>query len=201
MASKIEIINRAITKLGAARITSLTDDVKQARTMSALWDMVLDEELRRNNWNFAIKRVAIAALVSVPAFGFSYEYQLPSDYLKAVMVGDYYAGCATPESVVTGPTALYQIEGGKILTDYGSPLNLRYVARITDTTLWDALFIDAIACKLAFEACEEITQSNSKQQSIMMQYRTALMSAVQCDAVENPPEQVADDSWVLAREF
>lgn len=82
MASKITICNRALSKLGADRITSLDDDNKAARAMKSAFDFVRDAELRAHVWNFSVKRAELAALASVPVWGYSYEYALPTDFLK-----------------------------------------------------------------------------------------------------------------------
>ena len=66
MAGKVEIANRALTKLGAERILLLTDPSKEARVMNAMFDTVMDAELRRHRWKFALKRATLPALVATP---------------------------------------------------------------------------------------------------------------------------------------
>ena len=44
MSSQIEIANNALTLLGAARIISLGDDVKAARSITAMWNITLDAD-------------------------------------------------------------------------------------------------------------------------------------------------------------
>ena len=90
MAGKVEIANRALTKLGAERILLLTDPSKEARVMNAMFDTVMDAELRRHRWKFALKRATLPALVATPEWGYAYAYQLPSDFLALVQVNEYY---------------------------------------------------------------------------------------------------------------
>ena len=52
MASQVEICNRALIKLGAGQITSITDNNKQARILSGLWETVRKAELTKRYWNF-----------------------------------------------------------------------------------------------------------------------------------------------------
>ena len=61
MSSKVEIGNLALTKLGAARITSFADDSKQARALSAIFDPMRDAELTLHPWSFAILRASLPA--------------------------------------------------------------------------------------------------------------------------------------------
>lgn len=198
MASQVEIANRALTKIGEARILSLTDDLEAARVVSSLWDIVRDSELRARNWNFSLTRASLPALVTTPAWGFYYQYQLPSDCLRVIQVDEFFPGPSMSD-YRNRSEAQYQIEGGKILTDLAAPLKIRYVARIEDTGSWDAAFVEVFACKLAVEVCERLTQSNTKRDLAWNEYGEALKAAVRADAIENPPEPLPDDSWMLSR--
>lgn len=202
MASQISIVNLALIKIGADRITSLADDVKQARVMLEIWDNVRRAELRRYNWNFAIGRQSLAALEETPAFGFANYFQLPTDCLKVIQVSEYYpiGFGAWQSGSVMSDTSEYQIEGRKIASNYGPPLYIKYIKDIEDTNTYDASFVEVLACKLAIEACEPITQSNTKLDAKWKEYKEAVRLALRADAVENPPADLQDSSWLQARE-
>lgn len=197
-ASKVAICNRALTKLGARRILDVTDEVKEARELNSMWDLVRDAELRRNLWNFAMRRAALPALITTPAWGFAYEYQLPADLVRVVQVHDVYyvAGLTDYRTMMDVP---FQVEGRKVLSDLDAPLKIRYVARVDDTQQWDALFVEAFASRLAYEACEAITQSNTKKEAAYADYQATVRQAKQVDAIENPAEPLPDSSWLLSR--
>lgn len=198
MASEVDIANRALTKIGAGRITSLTDDLEAARVINHAWDIVRDAEMRAHNWNFTIVRDQLAALSTTPSYGPAYEYQLPSDCLRIIQVGEYYPGPSLSDYRNSDESA-WQIEGRKILTDYAAPLKVRYVSRVEDTGQWDALFVEAFACKLAVEICDRLTDSQSRKEIAHREYRKTVIAALTCDAIENPPQPLADDAWLLAR--
>jgi hypothetical protein len=198
MASKTDIANRALTKLGDDRIIDLLDDTERARTINSIYNSCRDAELRAHVWNFAVRRVALPRLITVPAFGFSFEYQIPAESLRLIQVGECWHWWSL-QDYISGSTAQFQVEGRKILTDFDAPLKIRYIERIDDTGLYDALFVEAFACRLALEACERITQSNTKLQAIQEQYKENLRMALRVDAIENPPEQLPDESWMISR--
>lgn len=198
MASKTDVANRALTKLGDARIIDLTDDSEAAIVLNSMFDIVRDAELRKNNWNFSIKRDSLAALVTTPAFGFTYEYQLPGDCLRVLMVGEAYVGYSLSD-YRNMPEQVYQIEGRKILTDYGAPLKIRYVRSVTNVGEWDPLFVEYFACVLAFESAERLGGGGSKKDRLGQDMKDALIAAVGADAIENPPELIADDAWIMCR--
>lgn len=199
MTSKVAIINRALTKLGASRIVALTDNVKEAREMAATFDIVRDSEFRKNRWSFTIKRAQLAADVTAPLFEYSHRFLLPSDYLRGLMVGQFWPGLDMSD-YRTGPGGQdWAIESGYILFNSAGPLNLRYISRVEDTALWDASFVEAFACKLAVETCEAITQSSEKRQLAKDEYAEAIQAAKRAGGIELPPQQIADDTWVVSR--
>lgn len=196
--SDVAVVNLALTKLGENRITDLDDNTKPAREANAIYTMLRDKLLRRFVWRFAVKRVELAALVSTPAHGYDYEYQMPTDCLRILQVGDYYPSVDLSD-FVSGPTAPYQIEGGKILHNDSGPLNLRYITRVEDPTLFDACFDEMFASLLAYNLAEPLTQSNTKKEAAWQDYKQARTDAVIANAIENPPETLQDDTWVAAR--
>lgn len=198
MASTIEVANRALTKLGAARITALSDDNKQARAINSCYDVLLDAELRLNRWTFALKRVELPADADAPLYGFEYSYTLPADFLRLDLINDMYPDVSLASYVSADP-ADYQIEGSKILTNYSAPLKVRYGAKISDPAQWDALFIEAFACRLAAEICEDLTQSTPKRQLAWQEYQRAVSMAKRANAIERPPQQGPDDAWIFSR--
>lgn len=198
MASQTDICNRALIKLGAGQITSITDNSKAARILSGLWDTVRKAELQKNFWNFALQRTTLAALSDTPAWGFGYQYQLPVDFLKLAQINDTYIVPGLSD-YRNGDDSSYAIEGTAVLCDFAAPLKIRYVRDITDAGLFDALFVDMMAAKLAFEACYGIMQSRDGQRAAMDDYKEARRMAILSNAIAKPPQGIPDDSWVLGR--
>lgn len=192
MASKVSIANRALAKLGEDRILLLTDDNKRARTLNQMFDEVLDSELRRYRWKFTITRDSLPALATAPAWGYDYQYPLPADYLALVQVNDIYVRAGTG-------VALWQVEAGHVLTNIEAPLKIRYVKRVTNPGLFDPMFAEALACKLAMEACETLTQSETKFSRMAEMYKASMIDAQRQDAIENPPDELPQGSWLDAR--
>jgi hypothetical protein len=185
--SKVAIANRALQKLGAKRIESLTQDHPNARSMNACFDIVRDALLRAYNWSFAIKRESIAADADGPEWGDWDRYTKPNDFLA--LIRDDESGYAVD----------WKIEGDYILSYDGSPLEIRYLARIEDPNMYDALFVEALASKLAFECCEEVTQSTSKQDRCEKNFAAAIDEARRVNAIEKGSEEFPEDDWLIAR--
>ena len=45
--------------------------------------------LRAHPWNCAIKRVILSPDVEMPAFGYTYQFTLPADWIRTLSVGEY----------------------------------------------------------------------------------------------------------------
>lgn len=200
MASEVDICNRALIKLGAATIISLTDDDPKATALNLSYPIVRDAELRRRRWKFALRRASLPALSAAPVFGFERQFQLPADplCLRVIQVAEFHVGL--DQSDYRGaPTEMFSIEGTQLLTNFAAPLPIRYIAQITDTATYDAAFVEALASRLAYENCERITQSESKKEGAMRDYRMSIKEATLANALESAPSHIADDSWVTAR--
>ena len=186
MASKSEIANRMLSKLGETRVSNIdTDNTKKAKTIRFMWNSLRDSFLQAYPWNFAIKRAQLAKDATAPSWGYSNRYSLPSDFLALLEIK------GNPD---------YRREGGYILTDAGAPIYIRYIARITNTGEWPAIFNEAFATRGAYEACEEITQSNTKKQILAQELKEVIAEAYATDAIEDPPVELQDDTWLTARE-
>lgn len=189
MASEVSICNRALQKLGAKRITSLTEDAVNARACNVAYESLRDALLRMHPWVFAIARAALAADATAPDWGRANAFQLPSDYVR--MLRPY------PEDNANNID--WQVEGQKILTDDSDPIYLRYISRVTDPNLMDPLFREALAAYMAVELCEELTQSNTKKASLMTDFEKSIATAKRNNAFENVPAVAPDDDWLMAR--
>jgi hypothetical protein len=198
MATEVEIANRALTKLGANRITALNENTKEGRTVNSLYEIVLDAELRANNWKFSIVRASVSADVTAPVYGFQRAFSLPSACLRVLSVGEYDPPVDLSD-YVGADNSPYVIEGRKILTDYASPIKIRYIGRQDTPDNFDAAFIEAFACKLAMEMAEPLSASDTKLARAAQQYKEAITAALQANAIEAPPKKISDDAWVVAR--
>lgn len=198
MTSEVSIANRALQLLGADSIISLADDTNRARTMALAYEPVRDAELTRYRWRFTLARAQLPALTTAPLFEFAYQYQVPNDMLRLIEGGDLTTS-ADLSDYRSGASALYSVEGDKILTHIGAPLSIRYIAKITDASLFAPDFAEALSARLADECCERLTQSDSKRQICMEAYKRAIREAKRSNAIQVASQSAADDTWIIGR--
>lgn len=197
-ASNVAIANLALTKLGDLRILNLTDNTKPAREVNAVFDMARDYLQRRFSWRFCIKRANLAADSGTPLWDWSYQYQIPTDCLRILQVGQWYPTPDLSDLISTGGQE-YVLEGKYILSNQAGPLKLRYLSRVTDPVQFDTAFDMAFSAYLAYLVAEPLTASAEQKQMAYQDYRNAVKDAVIANAIENPPESLADQTWILAR--
>lgn len=183
--SVVDICNSALQRVGATTILSISDNSPEARACSVAYDSNRRDELRKQKWNFAKKRIVLAPDATAPAFDYTYAFSLPSDCLRVIRPAT--------------SNLDWQVEGRKILTNDSDTLNLRYIADITDATAFDPSFYNVIAAALALDLVERLTQSNTKKQLLIKDYDEAIMAARRANAFEAGPEEAPEDDWLLAR--
>jgi len=192
--SEVSICNLALQKNGSGRIVSLTEDSPQARECNACYEAMRDLELRKHRWSFAIKRVSLPEDVTAPEFGPARYFTLPSDFLRLI----------EPDEATNYNTLDWRIEsnaaGAKaIATNDAAPLEIRYVWRAIDPTVFDAAFVEALACRIALQTCEKLTQSNAKKADIREEYKDAIREARRTNAIEGVSAESPVDTWITAR--
>lgn len=216
--SAIDICNSALSMVGAASIMSLTDNSREARVCNLQYDSNRRDELRKHYWNFALKRIVLAPDSAAPAFDFAYQFTLPSDCLRVVIPNDAFLdwtlegrkiltnSIKSPFSsnvVNSQPGTVYTPPGGITTTYVAAPpapqLNLKYVADITDATVFDSSFYNVLAISLAVDICESLTQNSGKKQGLKQDYKDSVIEARTADAFENLPADAPDDGWWLVR--
>lgn len=182
--SEVTICNSALVKIGVDRIISLNDDVRQAKICKEQYSKVLNELLCSHPWNFAIGRASLAALVTAPAFGYLYQYQLPADYNRALEFNEN----------------LYEwaVESGCIVTDAGYA-QLRYIKKDVPTYLFTSLFAEALSCKLAHDISYVLVQSVTLKDQLYKEYESKLRQARSFDAQEGTGQRVATTYWANSR--
>lgn len=185
MTSEVEICNAALINLGESTITALTEDSKAARLCNQRYAPLRDAVLRDAKWNFSLERVALALLVASPAFGYSNQFQLPSDLLRFLTTDD--------------DLNEHKIEGGKLLTDAGA-ISILYIKRVTDPNEFDSAFVEALAARIAMDLAIPLVDDKGLLDRMTTLYKEKLGDAKSMDSQENGSvEEFEADLWINSR--
>ena len=187
MATEVSICSNALRRLGDDPITSLTDDTERARLCNSFYSDTRDAVLRLHPWNFAITRTSLAKLSTAPAYGFSNQFSLPTNpYCLRVLGMEYEDYIFKVENVAT--------HGRVLLTDEATA-NILYVARITDTNLFDAMFVDVLTQKLAVDLAYPVTNSTTLQTQMQKVFEKKLSEARSIDGQEGFMDDLVSDTF------
>lgn len=184
--SNVSIANRALQKLGAKRVESLSQDHPNARSLNTAFEPVRNALIRKYPWSFAIKRESVAADGDETLWGGLNRFSLPADFGRLLRDDE------------TGVRVDWKIEGRYIVTLDAAPLEFRYVAIVTDPTEFDPSFIELLSTALAMETCEDVTGSPGKLESLKNGYARELADAKNANAFETGAVESLEDDWLIA---
>lgn len=187
--SEVKICNSALIKVGSTTITSLTEDSKPARACNEQYAKLRDEVLSAHPWNFAISRKSLGQTSNTPIWEFDYEYQIPSDVLRILKI----------DSTLDWQVEVNAVSGAKVIVTDDPEMNIKYIKRVTDTTLFTPYFDEVLATRVAADISYYMTQSTSLMESLMKAYQVMLAQARSFDAQEGTPPEVEADDWLNSR--
>ena len=197
MPSVVDICNEAMDLLGAATISALTENSKEARLCNRRFETVRDSDLRAHPWNCAITRATLAQNSDAPAFGFNFQYNLPTDPF-CLRVLSFWNTNVDNELSAYDSNIMFKIEGRRVLSNE-STCKIIYISRVTDPEQFDSLLSSTIAHRLASETAYAITSSNSVAQGMVALYDARLKEARSMDAMEGFPDQIQADEFINIR--
>ena len=187
MSSYVAIANSAAIVVGtAARLTTPDEDTTLGRAVASVWELEREAALRDGAWNFAMKRSSLPALTEAPVHGYDAKFELPADCLRLIEIYEV-------------SRDRWQLEGRAILANGLGPLKIRYLSNVTEPEEFDPLFAKAFALRIACAIGNRIAGSAFKEELNWQKYQDALKEARMSDALENPPIEQAESSWIEAR--
>jgi len=198
--SDVEICNFALDHLKQKQITAISG---QNLPIAAVicerhYDQVRRFVLESHPWNFATRRKQLTPLASAPAFGYSFQYQLPPDFIRLLTLGD-------DAILQITPTDLYQVEDGKLLTgaeftvDSAGTQNVRYVYDLVNVNQFAPSFIDLFALHLALRMAYAFTGLGSRVAQIEGLIDRFEPSAKAIDGQQRPPTRIQNSKFKRAR--
>jgi len=185
MASKLEIINQALTYLGNPTVPGLTVGDPVVNAMSLIYDAEKPNLLAWNPWRFATKweQLTISA-TPTPYPKFQYAYNLPTDYIQAV--DTYY-------------WENYNIVGPLILANISPPWLWGYVYNVPESAFPD-YFTLALSHTIAAKSATLLTENPEIAKYWQQQASIQTLRAQNRDGTAVPAQSIRDNP-MLANHF
>lgn len=201
----------ALTRIGHMMISNMSEGTKSAQHCTLHYPICRDAVLRAHPWNFAIRRATLGLSAVAPNHEYTYQHVLPDDCLKVIRT-DFEANGYSGAAVYGFPGQMgyssdltpYRIESaagiGKVLLCDNDTVKIEYIAKITDVAMFDDLFVDVLAQRLAAEIAVAFTDTQTMAKAMWDIYSEKLREARTIDAQEGTPRDVVDLSpWIAAR--
>lgn len=175
--------------LREAPLASVNDTDAPALWLNRNYDQQRDFLTESMLWKHALKRALVTYTGVAPAWGWSYAYNMPADFLRLVP--------PTYEGTINGTPIPYELENFQLLTDYVGPLKLRYVSRITNEGLMTNGFLECLSLRLARKMAHWMTGKASMVESVSAQLTETMnvvnvTEAVQLAGAEYYDSDIAD---------
>jgi hypothetical protein len=184
----VALCSRALIRIGASPIVSFNDGTAESEIAGALYAPICDALLSSYRWSFATGQIALTALSESPIADYSYAFQLPVDFLKAISCG---VG-------TKGRGVNYRIAQGQIHCNVDA-LTLTYTYR-PDEESFPPFFDAALIARLSAEFCIPITESTSRAQALFKISEDEFAKARQIDAQQQSPTALQNFSLIDIRD-
>lgn len=182
-AQATDIANLALRHLQIAPVLSIDppdDDSKEAAAAAAWYDQARRDTLEAHPWGFARKRASLAADGDDPSFEYDARYELPSDFIRLVRLGEDW----------DNPELDYEIIGNFIECNVETPLDIVYIYNITDVTKFSPKFVTAMSFKLASLMAYGLTGNAALIDALDGQFRQSLSQATSVSGQNRPTRRV-----------
>lgn len=180
--TSVQICNIALTRLGAARISDLSDASENAIINNLYYDLVYENVLKKYRWSCSTYRAKLAQLSTTPLYEFNYEYQLPTSP-KCLRVFETY------------PKTTYKVENGKLLCNLDS-VYIKYAARINEFDIPSHVAL-VIAARLAISLSNRVMQDKALKSQLWQEYNTILSDAKDIDGLLSEQDAEGEYDWEI----
>jgi hypothetical protein len=171
VATKLQIWNKALAHLGEPPVASTGSATYIGTLLNDGWSTVPLDVLSSGFWHFAETTSGLTDDLGTPFRGYGYRFTKPSDWLRTYRVGT---------DVDFTSLADYRDATGHLSAQV-TPIYLHYIssdyAADGQISTWPPAFVELVALRLAWELCERVTQSVTKEQGIRGKYAERLNDA------------------------
>lgn len=93
----------------------------------------------------------------------------------------------------------WEFEGDFMVSRDAEPIVFRFVADVYQVSAMDQMFCEGLAARMAYEACEDLTQSIGKQQACAQAYKTFMGDARTVNGIETGATEPPEDDYITCR--
>lgn len=177
MFTDVQVINIGLSKIGQTPIDRIDPPRSNVERFVAVnyvhWRRT---ELTKRRWVFALETEFLLTKVDTGRGERPFHYELPTDCLRPIR----------------GKYSDWRQTGRKLASHDDGGIHVEYVKDVPEAE-FDPLFVEVLACRVAMECAEYVTQSNTKAEAASTMYMDAVRAAGQVNAFIIGPEDIQED--------
>ena len=190
MVSETSICNQALTWLGQGPVLTLDEPAKTAQWMKANYRFIRDAVVEERMWTFSLAR-GVSTTQNKDGWGQNFAHLTTTDWLSIYRVYKDPQDAAQIE---------WKMEDGHLICDYET-VYIWGQKRVTDTGKFSSLFVQALAGRLAADACVPLTENRLLQKDLWALYGQKIAIASTRDGQQGSNETIQSSSMVDARAY
>ncbi len=184
MATPTQICNFALASLGEAPISNIENpstDIEQL--MQLYYPLLRDATLEEKDWTFATRRLVLEIVdADGEHWGYGNSFTVPNDVARVIDVRD------NPHD--NAPSDLkWRFEDRKIICD-ANKIYVRYIIDNIDPSTFSPMFVQALAARIAAEACIPVTENVGLSQQLWNVFSNKLSEAIHNDNLQGKSQQL-----------
>lgn len=189
MLTDVQIINNGLSKIASSRVRRIDPPSTPLEAyMSVNYAQWRRQELTKRRWVFAfVKGYRLTQVSDSEAGDKKYKYAMPIDCLRPIRT-----------------KSTEWVQAGRYIYSAYSTLFIDYIRNAPEEDD-DPLFDEVLACKIAFESAEYVTQSSTKEAAALEKYKMAIRDAGSVNAFIIGPEDYDEDddelTWLEAHHY
>lgn len=189
MTTRIELVNSALRECGANRIESFDGDTFEGKLISDIYDLAVEQTMAQGDWVSLRKRSVLTRLVTPPAFGYKYSYQMPTMYkvLRLLELND------TPVS-----SKAYQLEGDTLYTD-SSNAKIVYIAKVDNVGEWEPTLVAAVKAGLKYSISNAMNAEEGATQRLFQEWIGFVKDGQSISSGQASPRELYIDNYLRCR--
>lgn len=193
--TKTQICNLALSEIGEERffLTDVDTDVSKQATICLLhYEHALQELISMHKWNCCRERAKLVDTGDTPLFGWSYEFDLPSDCIRPVRATN------TDENSAYLKINIDWVVEGRIVLANHEDVWLEYVKEPTPADM-NPLFATAFYTLLASKICKPLNGDDALGSEIYAKFlKVILPEAKRVNAFEGHEFPKISSDWLDA---
>ena len=187
--SRTEIVNKALTLVGASPIVNIDDDTQNARVVNRVYEISLKSILSETAWTFALRRKLLSQVTDTLEWydpGETYVYQRPNECIRIFRANN--------------PNTVWREQEDFIISDT-TGLGVEYVWYNNTPSKYRPSFVEAFVDKLCSDVAFMILNSKTVAETFLEKYeKVSLPKALAENAQIGTPHYQKDDAWDLAKQ-